>query len=172
MQLLAIRHGVAENREAFARTGKDDRLRSLTKRGKREMRLVARGLTVVAPRIAVLASSWLVRAQETAATVAEAYGLDDVIELDALAPDARPNVLLKWLREVGEQGDEGGAVAIVGHEPHLTSAITWLMTDQTDSRVVLKKGGACRLDFAERPAAARGALRWLMTPAQLRRIGD
>ncbi|HEY2025527.1 MAG TPA: phosphohistidine phosphatase SixA [Gemmatimonadaceae bacterium] len=170
MQLLVIRHGAAEDKDAFARTGQDDGLRPLTKSGKREMRLVARGLKVVAPRIAVLASSRLVRAQQTAAIVAEEYGIGDIEEIDALAPDAPRNELLEWLREIDKRADTGDAIAIVGHEPHLSSVVTWLMTGQTESRIVLKKGGACRLDFAGRPTAGRGKLRWLMGPDELRRM--
>ena len=170
MQLLVIRHGAAEDKDAFARTGQDDGLRPLTKNGKREMRLVARGLKVVAPTIAVLASSRLVRARQTAAIVAEEYGIDVVEEIDALVPDARPNELLEWLRKIDQRVDAGDAVGIVGHEPHLSSVVTWLMSGQTESRIVLKKAGACRLDFAARPTAGRGELRWLMAPEQLRRM--
>ncbi|MDB4881500.1 MAG: putative phosphohistidine phosphatase, SixA [Gemmatimonadetes bacterium] len=172
MQLLVIRHGIAEDQEAFARTGKDDSLRPLTKSGKREMRFVATGLKRVAPKMAVLASSRLVRAQQTAAIIAAEYSIDDVTELDALAPDARPTALLKWLRALDEELYASGPVAVVGHEPHLSGLVTWLLTGQTESRLVLKKGGACRVDFAARPAAGKGELRWLMTPAQLRLIGD
>lgn len=172
MQLLVIRHGIAEDRDAFARTGQDDSLRPLTKAGKREMVLVAKGLNVAAPEIAALASSKLVRAQQTAAIIAEEYGIDDIAELDALAPDARPNALLKWLRELDDSGDVRGPVAVAGHEPHLGTLVTWLLAGQTESRVVLKKGGACRLDFASRPAAGGAELRWLMTPVLLRRLGD
>jgi phosphohistidine phosphatase len=166
-----IRHGVAEDKEAFARTGKDDSLRPLTASGKREMRLVVKGLKVAAPRIAVLASSRLVRARQTAAIVAEEYRIDDVVELDALAPDSSPNALLEWLRDVDRQVDARDAVAIVGHEPHLSSVVTWLMSGQNESRVALKKGGVCRLDFDARPTAGHGELQWLMTPEHLRRLG-
>jgi phosphohistidine phosphatase len=171
MQLLVIRHGIAEDKEAFAKTGKDDSLRPLTKRGEREMRLVAKGLKCTT-KIGVLASSELVRAQQTAAIIAREYGLEEVTVLEALAPDARPNAVLKWLRELDRESADTEPVAVIGHEPHLSGLVTWLLTRQSESRIVLKKGGACCVGFAARPAAGRGELRWLMTPTQLRLLGD
>ena len=43
MKLLLIRHAIAEEREDFARTGKDDRLRPLTDEGRKKMKQAARG---------------------------------------------------------------------------------------------------------------------------------
>lgn len=171
MQLLVIRHAVAEDREVFARTGQDDDLRPLTAEGKREMERVAKGLTFAASEIAILASSKLVRAQQTAAIVAKAYGIQRIVELDALAPDASPKALLEWLRGIHDKDEPRGAVAIVGHEPHLSEVAAWLLTGEK-ARIALKKGGACRLDFDSRPAAGRAELRWLMTPSLLRRLGE
>ena len=168
MQLLVIRHGFAGDKEEFARTGKDDSLRPLTAEGKREMALVAKGLKAAAREIDVLASSPLVRAHQTAAIVAEAYRIEHVEEVDALAPDAPPENLVRWLRTRGN--DE--VVAVVGHEPHLGVLVTWLLSGELETRVVLKKGGACRVDCASPPARGGGVLRWLMTPVQLRALGE
>jgi phosphohistidine phosphatase len=44
MKLLIVRHAIAEEREDFARTGKDDRLRPLTDDGRKRMKQGARGL--------------------------------------------------------------------------------------------------------------------------------
>ena len=49
MKLLLIRHAIAEEREDFARTGKDDRLRPLTDEGRKKMKQAARGLRKIAP---------------------------------------------------------------------------------------------------------------------------
>ena len=167
MQLLVIRHGIAEDKDTFARSGKDDSQRPLTAEGEREMALVAKGLKATAREIDVLASSPLVRARQTAAIVAGAYRIQRIEEIDALAPDAEPDALLPWLRGRGDRE----VVAVVGHEPHLGRLVAWLLTGQTEMSVVLKKGGACRVDFASRPACGEGELRWLMTSAQLQRIG-
>jgi phosphohistidine phosphatase SixA len=60
-------------------------------------------------------------------------------------------------------------VAIVGHEPSLSTFASWLISARPESHLVLKKGGAC---FLELPAVEPGAgtLEWLLTPKQLRAL--
>jgi phosphohistidine phosphatase len=167
MQLLVIRHAIAKDREVFAETGEDDALRPLTKRGAERMKEGAAGLRRVVPTIDVLAASSLVRAQQTAEIVAEAYGGLPVVTVEALSPESEPPALLRWLR----QQRTANLVAVVGHEPHLGTLVTWLLTGQAMSRVALRKGGACLLDFAARPKEGDATLQWALTPSQLRRIG-
>ena len=62
MDLLVIRHAIAEDREVFAGTGKDDSLRPLTDRGRERMQEGARGLVRLVDRLDVLATSPLTRA--------------------------------------------------------------------------------------------------------------
>ena len=61
MRLLLIRHAIAEEREDFARTGKDDGLRPLTDDGRKKMKQAARGLRGLVPDIDLLATSPLTR---------------------------------------------------------------------------------------------------------------
>jgi phosphohistidine phosphatase len=166
VDLLVIRHAIAEDRERFAATGEPDALRPLTPRGARKMERAARGLARVAPRVSVLASSPLVRAIETARIVAGALGLDGFEELQALVPDARPESLLEWLR-----ARPGEAVAaVVGHEPHLGKLVAFLLDGGTRTFSEIRKGGACLIGFEGAPARATGELRWLLTPSQLRAV--
>src|SRR5258708_2037921 len=57
MKLLIIRHAIAEDREDFARTGKDDSLRPISDEGKKKMKQGARGLRPLVPEIVLLAPS-------------------------------------------------------------------------------------------------------------------
>jgi phosphohistidine phosphatase len=166
MQLLVIRHAIAETREQFAPTGLDDSLRPLTKEGRKRMALVAKGLRRVVGEIDLLATSPFVRAAETAAIVAREY--DDVTPtpVDALEPESKPTGFVSWLR----QQEDAEVVAVVGHEPHLGTLVTWLLTGVAEPRVPLRKGGACLLDLAGRPAKGGATLRWSLTPALLRRL--
>jgi phosphohistidine phosphatase len=165
MQLLVIRHAIAETREQFASTGQDDSLRPLTKEGRKRMALVAKGLRRVVGEIDLLATSPLVRAAETAAIVAREYDDLTPVPVDALAPESKPTAFVSWLRQ-----QDGEVVAVVGHEPHLGTLVTWLLTGIAEPRVPLRKGGACLLDFAGRPARSGATLRWSLTPSLLRRI--
>ena len=166
MQLLVIRHGVAEDAEAFADTGKDDALRPLTKAGKRKMKEAAAGLRELVDTIDVIGASQLVRAQQTAKIVGEAYDGVAVATVDALSPGSDPSDLLDWI----EDHASAEVIAVVGHEPHLGMLVTWLMTGAGESRVAMSKGGAALLDFSSRVEARRGTLEWLLTGSQLRRL--
>jgi phosphohistidine phosphatase len=172
MDLLVIRHAVAEDKEEFAATGKSDDFRPLTEAGRSKMRRAAEGLRAVSPRVTVLASSPLTRARETAEIVAPALGVGRVEIVDALRPDRDFDELVEWLNQRGVPNVDDAAVAVVGHEPHLSGLVTWLMTGDTDSHVELKKGGACLLHFDGAASKGEAALRWLLTPSQLRDIGD
>lgn len=165
MQLLIIRHGIAEDGEMFAATGKDDSLRPLTKRGKRKMREVAAGLREIVETVDLLAASPLVRAQQTAKIVARAYDDMAVNTVEALSPESSPASLVAWL----DGHASANVVAVVGHEPHLGMLVTWLMTKARESRVELTKGGAALLDFSSSVEAGGGTLQWLLTGSQLRR---
>jgi phosphohistidine phosphatase len=173
MNLLVIRHAIAEDREAFAKSGRDDDQRPLTQAGRGKMRRGARGLRTVAGRAPILASSPLVRARQTAEIVAPELGASRVEIVEALRPDQSFDELLKWLRShSAHNDDEDSTVAVVGHEPHLGGLVTWLMTGGDDSRIELKKGAACLVHFDGPPNKGEGVLRWALTPSQLRDLAQ
>ena len=169
MELLVIRHAVAEDREDFAATGKDDSLRPLTKDGRWKMERGVRALRHAIPSLSVIATSPFTRAAQTAKIVAAAYDDVDVEPLDALTPEGRPQAFLTWLRE--RESDD--RVAAVGHEPHLGSLVYWLLTGEpAEGRIAIKKGGACLLELDGRPRAGKATLIWSLTPSILRRLDD
>jgi phosphohistidine phosphatase len=163
VQLLVIRHAIAVDRDEFAKSGKDDDLRPLTDTGRRKMRRIAKGLRRQSGKPDVLAASPLTRAQQTAKIIADVYGIASVETIDALRPEARYPALVHWLAE----HDESESVAIVGHEPHLSGFVSFLIAGNTNGCVQLKKGGACLIGFDRAPQKAIGTLEWLLTPAQL-----
>ncbi|HEY6004081.1 MAG TPA: histidine phosphatase family protein [Anaeromyxobacter sp.] len=167
MDLLVVRHAVAEEREAFAKTAKDDAERPLTAEGRRKFEKGARGLRRLVDSIDVLATSFLVRAVQTGEILEEAYGIDRPARLRELAPDADPSSLVPWLRRQRRRS----LVAIVGHEPHLSAVVEYLLTGRRAQFVDLRKGGACLLSFGEAPRPGHAELRWLVTAGQLRRLG-
>jgi len=166
MELLVVRHAVAEERDAFAKTGRDDAERPLTPAGRRKFERGARGLRWAAPSIDLLATSGLTRAVETCEILQKAYRIDRVVRLRELEPEADPAALVRWLRKQRRRP----LVAVVGHEPHLSSLIEHLLTGTRGGFVDLEKGGACLLDLGDDPRAGSATLRWLVTAAQLRRL--
>ncbi|MDP1858434.1 MAG: phosphohistidine phosphatase SixA [Gemmatimonadaceae bacterium] len=168
MQLLIIRHAIAEEREDFAKKGEGDDDRPLTSFGKRRMQRNTQGLRRIASHIEVLAASPLVRAQQTARIVAEEYRIRDIQTVDELRPDRRSRELITWL----SKQDADATIAVVGHEPHLGTLITWCVSGVERPGLTLKKGGVALIEFEGKPGPGKGALGWLLTPAQLRALGE
>ena len=167
MELLVIRHAVAEEREDWAATGKDDSLRPLTKSGRLKMQRGARALRRIVPLLDVIATSPYTRAAETAKIVAAAYDDVAVERLDALVPEGRPQDFLAWLRT----RESRERVAAVGHEPHLGALVYWLLTGKAVAeRIAMKKGGACLLSLDARSRSGRATLLWSLTPSIMRRL--
>ncbi len=162
MQLLVIRHAIAEERETWA--PRDDDLRPLTEEGKRKMKEAARGLSLLVPKVDVLASSPLTRAMQTAAILAKEYDKLEPLKVDSLAPGQRLAAFAAWLK--GQTTRK--VVAVVGHEPSLGTITSWLAAGMERSFVELGKGGACLLNFGERIDAGEAMMEWLLRPSQLR----
>ena len=163
MDLLVIRHAIAVERDEWS--GNDD-LRPLTDEGMSKMRKVAQGLRTQVDSLEVLASSPLIRARKTAEIVASAFEHDRITMVEALRPEQDPEAFRPWV----VQHADNDVVAIVGHEPHLSTLVSWLLSGKRESHVELKKGGACLVRFEEAPKAGAGQLLWLLTPNQLRAL--
>ena len=167
MELLIVRHAIAEDREVFAATGRDDALRPLTAEGIRKMKRTVRGLHEVVPSIDLLVSSPYTRANETAEILRREYDLDRVETARELEPETSLDDVGTWLGQLDQS-----VVAIVGHEPQLGCLVTHLISGSDQSGVELKKGGACLIEFEDKAKAGRGRLRWAIPPGILRDLAD
>jgi phosphohistidine phosphatase len=166
MKLLVVRHGDAGDAEEFAKTGEPDHLRPLTSKGRKQIADAAEGLRVLVPSADLIVTSPYVRAVQTADIVKTAYGPIGEEVSNTFEPEVLPAACEQWLR------DHANEVTIaVGHEPHLSALVTWLMCGGEDARVEMKKGGACLLVFDGAPKRGEGVLRWLMGPKELRAVG-
>ena len=161
MKLLLIRHGKAEDRDEFAKTGEPDDNRPLTSKGRKEMRAIARGLESMVPAIDVLATSPLTRAVETADAVAERFSSAARETIDALVPDAPFDAFAEWLRRI--EGAE--LVAAVGHNPHLSELAEWLHGGAPG--IDMKKGSALLLELDPNVRTGSAELLWYRTPKEL-----
>lgn len=169
MQLLLIRHAIAENTERFIRDGGHDADRPLTEIGRRRMRKGANRLRSQVQAIDVLACSSLLRARETADIIARAFNDIPIIERQDLAPDSDVlDLLVNWLKQRAPEE----TVALVGHAPHLHILAGLLITALPRPLLALKKGGVAMIDFDHGVDLGAGVLRWVLTPAQLRSLKD
>ncbi len=177
MKLLIIRHAIAMEREEFHKKNKDDSQRPLTPDGSKKMRRNVGGLKRVVPKIDILFSSPLVRAEQTARIVSEEYDDIPVEKCDELKPEEDPEGLMVFLREVAAKRltrakKEDGVIAVVGHEPHLSTLIGYLMSGKRTSFFELRKGGACLFEFDRAIVTGKAEMQWLLRPSVLRALAN
>jgi phosphohistidine phosphatase len=167
MKLLLVRHADAGDRDEFAKTGEPDHLRPLSDKGREQMKGAVEGLRKLVPSADLIVTSPYTRAAQTARIVGDAYGNLPREETSTLEPEVAPAEFEAWLK--GHAARE--VIVAVGHEPHMGAMATWLMCGGEESRVEMKKGGACLLVFDKRPKKGTGTLRWLMGPKELGALG-
>jgi phosphohistidine phosphatase len=151
VELYLIRHADAGERNK--RLYPDDNLRPLSANGREAMKEIARGMKRCDIAFDAIFRSGLVRALQTAEIVAKAYRIPArrLKILSTLEPDRDPAEAVASLRKIGL-----GSVALVGHEPHLSTLVARLVAGKTPVRLELKKGGVCRVDLGRsQPAAER-----------------
>jgi phosphohistidine phosphatase len=166
MELLILRHAIAFPRDA--KRWPDDTERPLTMEGVKRARRAAAGLKRIATRPALVLTSPLVRARDTAAIFAQAASWPDAEESDALTPGASPEAVLEVLRRRGAKAD---CVAVVGHQPHLGRMLALcLRGDARSEAFELKKSAVACVRFEGTPRARQGMLTALFSPRTLRRI--
>lgn len=165
MQLLVVRHAIAEDRLEWAARGLADDERPLTARGHARMKRGAAGLATLVPSLDLIATSPVARAAQTAALLARPWRGVPIVEVAFLGCGGSREDLVEWLGRRGE-----GHIAVVGHEPDLGRLVFWLLTGEKSGAVAMRKGGACLLAFDGTPSPGGAALRWFLPPSVLRRL--
>lgn len=168
MNLYFLRHGIAVDR---ADSGKpsDDRERALTPKGIKRMRKAAKGLVTLSLSFDRILTSPFERARQTAKIVAEALRSEDRLEeVQELAPDQSVQDLLSGLAKYS--GDKN--ILLVGHEPLLSSTVSFFLSGKAGAEVLLKKGGLCCLEVDGVPPRESAVLHWALTPKQLRLLAQ
>jgi len=165
MDVYLIRHAVAEKRDPTR--WPDDSIRALTPKGAERFARAARGLQRLVPTVETVLSSPYARAWQTAAILRDQAGWpapEPCEALDALHP---PDAALEPLRE----RSRSGSLALVGHEPYLSSLASLLLTGEPTVLVLeLKKGGVISLALEGEPAVRGAILRWCASPKILRAL--
>jgi phosphohistidine phosphatase len=165
MLLLLVRHAQAGERDE--RLFPDDRLRPLTREGRRTTRGVARRLRKLhLIPTAIFSSPWK-RAWQTAGILARRTGAgkEHRYATDLLARDPDLPALAG---EVGAQADNA-VVALVGHEPWMSELANLLLAGSPNALTIdFAKSGVMAVE-AEQIAPGGGALRFFLPPETLLR---
>ena len=147
-------------RHAHAVEAAQDTVRPLSKRGRRQIRSLARLLGASdALRPDQIWHSPLVRSRQTAELLVRRLGLDaPLISMAGLMPDDAPPAIARRLKALRCN------VAVVGHEPHLSALASLLVAGAAEPAIfILKK---CAVLALER-AGAHWVVRWQVSPEVL-----
>jgi phosphohistidine phosphatase len=169
MILYIIRHAIAAQAGANGAEEHDSQ-RRLTDKGRKKMRQIAQGLKELEVQIDLILSSPYLRATQTARILANKFELNKkkVILTEHLTPAGYPDQLVN---EINENFAEVANIALVGHEPALSSLVSMLVSGDPALSVTLKKGSVCRVSVETLEYGRCATLDWLLAPAQLVKIG-
>jgi phosphohistidine phosphatase len=166
MDCLLFRHGIAVERDEWKGA---EVQRPLTAKGAERVREGAAGLLALDMTPTHIFSSPLLRAFETAKILRDRLrSRVDIKICDELVPDAPPDKLFPLLAALPEKA----CVLCVGHEPHLGETAGVMLFGQAAPGLSLKKAGVCCIRFDDPPRPGKGALRWWLTPSQLRNLAE
>ena len=167
MDIYIIRHAIAVDRGTPEY--EDDSQRPLTDKGKKKMRQIARGLLALGVDFDLILSSPYVRAKETAEILAEVLKTKTAVAFsENLIPMGDPDLLTAEMNEKYNVN----SIALVGHEPHLSTLISLFVSENASLDMTLKKGGVCRLSADDLHHNRKAALEWLLTPGILVEFGE
>jgi phosphohistidine phosphatase len=154
MEVYILRHGIAEN----ARAGMSDADRALTAEGEQKLREVLRSARKAKAEPALILTSPLRRAVETAAIAAEVLETHrKPVRTDALAPGSSPQEI--W-QEI-QSNRSALSLLLAGHEPLLSQFLGYLLGCPT-LEVDFKKGALARIDIDRFTGEPHGVLKWLL----------
>src|SRR5689334_22884591 len=144
LELYIIRHGLAG--KSLPKTT-EDAVRPLTKKGKVQLKKVAKGLKKRKISFDVVVSSPLLRAKETAEIAQDYCGNSAKVKLaKELLPESSFPDLVQFINKL----KKAKKVALVGHEPFLSGFASYCLSKSKASFLTLKKAGILKLEFEDK----------------------
>lgn len=129
----------------------------------------AKGLQALDISLDRILTSPLLRSQQTAQVVAEVLNSGRQLEeIRELAPDRSLQELISRLATYRETE----RILLVGHQPLLGEAASFLLSKGKKVEIKLKKGGLCRIEVDRIPPEKAAVLHWMLTPKQLRLLAS
>ena len=157
MELYLVRHGIAV--DIGEHDVKNDEERFLSPKGEKRTAQTAKALAKLNCALAVILSSPLSRAVQTARIVAKILSpRPELVEVAFLKPKARIAAALRELRALPH-----GSILLVGHMPHLSRLASAILTgDENALSVDFDKSGVCRIDGEGSLGRGAAQLKWLL----------
>jgi len=154
VQLYLLRHG-----DALPAGFDDDAQRPLSLLGEGQARSAAQFIGKLNVRFDAILCSPLLRARQTAHVVQEKQGGIDLITTEHLVPSSDHRQIFSQLNQHSWE-----KVLLVGHEPHLSTLVSLLISGSRNARIEMKTSSLALCDVVSPIGAGKGALRWLVNP--------
>jgi len=163
MQLYVVEHGIAvEGGEVIP-----DEWRPLTDKGRRRFQKTARAFGKLGRKLDLILTSPLVRAVQTAEILARETEPGEVAVLAELDPKFDVEAVRN---AIASRAGKAEAVAIVGHEPQLSSVLAAL-SGVSQAEIDLENGTIVRVDVSTLTDGASADPRWWLKPKGTRKRG-
>jgi phosphohistidine phosphatase len=167
VNIYLLRHGIAAPPSADNDYRDEDR--ALTPEGEVKMRQAAEGLKRLGVSFTRIASSPLLRAQQTAEIVAEVLRFGEPLEVwRELEPEATVDGVMNKLRKLPEDS----AILLAGHQPSIGCLASYLVAGNRKASLPFKKGAVFAVRVSQPPSSQPGELQWMLTSKMLRQIAE
>jgi phosphohistidine phosphatase len=157
MILYLLRHG-----DAIRDARLNDGERPLSDLGEQQAAAAGRFLRLGGTAPGFLLCSPLLRAQQTAAAVLREIGPIPRKTTEHLTSSSDPRHILRELAELDKE-----RVLLIGHEPHLSTTISVLLSGNERSRVMMKPCSLACLSVTMPPESDKALLQWLIHVEQM-----
>jgi phosphohistidine phosphatase len=140
-----------------------DSQRRLSPRGEEDARLMGRALVHLDPNVEVVVTSPLVRAMETGEIIGEEISDHPIMHVtESLAPGLAGKALMREILALSA----GASIVVVGHQPDMSSFVSFLIGGNLDTSVVMSPGTIANVIVE--PARPVGHLSWLISPEEVK----
>ena len=162
MNLYVVRHADALSVGGLVSRDAD---RRLSPRGEEDAERMGRALAQLDSNVDIVVTSPLVRAMTTGEIIAKQLSDRPVMHVsEHLAPGFSNNGLFKELLVLGA----GSNIVAIGHQPDLSSFISYLIAGTNEASVAMSAGSIAKLVLeGSRPQAYLG---WLLTPETVKNL--
>ena len=157
MTICFLRHG-----DAVESPSLPDSERPLSELGQQQGSTAGRFLRTMRTSIGLIIASPLLRAQQMAAAVQRELDSPPISTSEFLGSSSAPRQILDQLNSLGAPG-----ILLVGHEPHLSKAISLLISGDEGQKIEMKKGSLACVEIPAPLEPGRGILKWLVTFGQM-----
>ncbi len=160
MFIYLLRHGDAVENPSLR-----DAERPLTDLGVQQAAFAARFLKADGVKIEVILTSPLLRARQTASIIQDAMKIEAVRTSEHLSPSSDHRQLFQTMNEQNVE-----SILLVGHEPHLSTAISLLIVGGRDAKIEIKKASLACVETQRPIEMNQGHLKWLITANQMKLV--